>query len=68
MNELVRTLGAKALEHDPSLEGIFDEFDAAQQELVQLLDFMGVRHVAVEIPPAGNADATFHANVSGTGR
>lgn len=68
MNDLARSLAAKAIEKDPGLGRTFDEFEASQAELMQLLDLMGIRSVMVEIPPAGNADAFLYANVSGTDR
>jgi hypothetical protein len=68
MNELIRTIASEALRKDPGLVQTFDDFEAAQEELIRLLDLMGVRHVVVEAPPAGNADATFHANLSDTNR
>lgn len=68
MNDVTKPLAAQLIEQEPGLSEAFDEFETLQQELVQLLDFMGVRHVVVEIPPTGNADATLHGNVSGTSR
>lgn len=68
MNDLARSLAAKAIQEDPGLEAVFDEFQAQQQELFRLLELMGVRHVAIEIPPAANADAILRTHVSSTRR
>lgn len=68
MNELVRRLMAETGQVDPVLAETFDQFEAYQAELDQLLDMMGTRSVMVEMPPAGNADAKLRANVSGTDR
>jgi hypothetical protein len=68
MNELARRLMAETDRVEPNLAETFDQFEAYQAELDQLLDMMGTRSVIVEIPPAGNADATLRANVSGTDR
>lgn len=68
MNDLTRSLAAEAIDKDPTLAPTFDEFEALQGELAQLLEAMGIRQVMVEIPPQGNADAVLHAHVSGTNR
>lgn len=68
MNELARQAAAKVLQKEPELQELFEQFETDQEELDRLLDLMGAREVMVEIPPAGNANATLHANVSGTHR
>lgn len=68
MNELARDTASDLLKKEPNLVKIFDEFLAVQEEFTRLLDLMGFRHVAVELPPAGNAEGPLHGNVSGSNR
>lgn len=68
MDDLVRQLASEALEKEPRLVQIFDDFQAAQEEFVRLLDLMGARHVAVELPPSDTTTCTLDANVSGANR
>ncbi len=68
MNKLARETASDLLKKEPDLVKTFDEFSAAEEEFAQMLDLMGLRHVAVELPPAGNAEGSLHGNVSGSNR
>lgn len=68
MNKLARDTASDLLKKEPDLDKTFDEFLAVQEEYTRMLDLMGFRHVAVELPPAGNAEGPLHGNVSGSNR
>lgn len=68
MNELAQQAASELLKEEPGLANALDDFLAAQEEFTRMLDLMGFRHVAVELPPAGNAEGPLHGNVSGANR
>ena len=53
---------------DPASAELVKEFLMMQEEYTRLLDLMGVRHVAIEVPPANNSEGTLRGSVSGVNR
>lgn len=68
MNDVIRQVASEALEKEPDLAKTIGDFEAAQEEFERLMGLIGFRHIAIEMPAAGNAEAILHASVSDTGR
>lgn len=68
MNEIARNAASELLKGDPDFAKTFDDFLADQEEFIRMLDLMGLRYTAIELPPASNAEGTLHGNVSGVNR